>query len=117
MVRAGAPGQARAMEPALHRALPVLLVPLVLLGGLVASRGGAAERFWGLGIPVAVLVVGAVVVTVGVRAWVRERRGPEADATNGPFAASTRPESPFAPPDRRGPAAPASAPPRAPGRR
>ncbi|MEJ2860353.1 hypothetical protein [Actinomycetospora flava] len=87
------------MEPALHRVLSVLLVPLVLVGGLVASRGGAAERFWGLGTPLAVLAVGACVVAVGVRDLVRAQRS--RNAANVAFAASTRPDSPFAPPPGR----------------
>ena len=59
------------LEPAVlaaaRRALPALVVPLVVLSGLVASRGGSAERFWGIGVCVVVLLVAAVLVAAGVR--------------------------------------------------
>lgn len=113
MVRRPAEGHARPMDrpdpaAALHRVLGVLLVPAVLAGGWVASTGDAAARSWGIGVALAVLAVGAIVVAVGVRALWRER------AANAPLVTSRRPSCPCAPPDR---AAPASAPPRAAGPR
>jgi hypothetical protein len=56
-----------AVLAAVRGALPALLVPVVLLSGLAASRGGSVERFWGLGVCVVVLLVAAVLVAVDVR--------------------------------------------------
>jgi hypothetical protein len=65
------------LEPAVlaaaGRALPALVVPLVVLSGLVASRGGSAERFWAIGVCVVVLLVAAALVAAGIRRGWRAR--------------------------------------------
>jgi hypothetical protein len=58
-----------AVPAALHRALGVLLTPLVIGAGLLASRGGPGGAFV-LAVLLAVLAVAAVVAVAGVRAVV-----------------------------------------------
>jgi len=62
-----------AVLAAVRRALPALLVPMVLVGGLAASRGGSADRFWGLGVCVVVLLVAGVLVAAGVQGLLSAR--------------------------------------------
>ena len=64
------------IDAALHRALGVLLTPMVIGAGLLATRGGPGGVFV-FAVLLAVLAVAAAVVVAGVRAVVlcaRQRR-------------------------------------------
>ncbi len=79
------------VSAALHRALGVLLTPLVIGAGLLATRGGPA-RVWGLAVLLAVLAVAAVVVVAGVRAVVvRARQRRRSTATTLPSTVASSP--------------------------
>ncbi|MHC1560214.1 hypothetical protein ACR9E3_14765 [Actinomycetospora sp. C-140] len=63
-----------ALGTAVRRALPSLLVPAVLVGGVLASRGGSAERALGVLVLLAVLGGAALVAAAGLCAAARQRR-------------------------------------------
>jgi hypothetical protein len=80
-----------AVPAALHRALGVLLTPLVIGAGLLASRGGSGG-VWGLAVLLAVLAGAAVVVMAGVRAEVgRARQRRRSTATTLPSTVASSP--------------------------
>ena len=72
--RAEAPVSAVSAVPAaLHRALGVLLTPLVIGAGLLATHGGPGG-VWGFAVLLAVLAGVAALVVGGVVAGARQRR-------------------------------------------
>jgi hypothetical protein len=101
MVRGPPWGEARGVEhqhraeasvdAALHRALGVLLTPLVVGAGLLASRGGPGGVL-GLAVLLAVLAVAAVVTVAGVRVVVaRARQRRRSTATTLPSTVASSP--------------------------
>ncbi|WP_285649735.1 hypothetical protein [Actinomycetospora sp. NBRC 106375] len=78
MERSPRPDARRDPSPALgvavRRALPSLLAPVVLAGGVLASQGGSAAWAAGVLVLLAVLAGAALVVATGVRDAVRQRR-------------------------------------------